>query len=269
MKRVSPSLCFSAKIRAGITDTTAVEGMDKIESLYARGSRLTVARISVAEVSPVAKLPVKIAVLSHVALRRTLELAASFVREVNAVALLAPFLLSRAALETACLAFHIWKEAEECTKADDTSALSLLHEQADKALLGAKSTKYRFELLPQSINVLTIVQHIEKRNIPGITELYEGLAEFCHPNFAGTAGAFQEIHEDRYETTFGKLAEQEIIDRLRIALGPMALALMMVVEVIKALHVSLPALVRLCEREIFEGGTWPKGLPYPRREIDQ
>jgi hypothetical protein len=49
----------------------------------------------------------------------------------------------------------------------------------------------------------------------------------------------------------------------------MALALMMVVEVIKALHVSLPALVRLCEREIFEGGTWPKGLPYPRREIDQ
>jgi len=53
------------------------------------------------DISLVAKIPYKVAVILQIGLRRGLDLADSIVRELNAGALIPSFVLSRALLETA------------------------------------------------------------------------------------------------------------------------------------------------------------------------
>src|SRR5512138_3792267 len=148
-------LQFSTEVRAALAaDAISSKGADLIEELYRTSVARQWHRIRALEISPVAKLPVKILTFSQVSLCRVLSLTESFIRETNATALLAPFLTARAALETSCLMYDVISKARELVETDETAGLADLDDRTNKALLGGKATSFRFDIMPESLNVL-------------------------------------------------------------------------------------------------------------------
>lgn len=70
-------------------------------------------------------------------------------------------------------------------------------EKTSKLLLGSRGNAE----MPQSINVLTILEKCEKR-YPGLMNMYASLSESAHPSYQGLFSGYSEIDHDEYETHF-------------------------------------------------------------------
>jgi len=251
---------FCAEVREAIPGLSA---FDAIEKLYEEGLSPKQPAILAVDVSPVAKIPLKTRVLFQVALRRILELTESFVREVDARAFVAPYVIGRAALETACAAYDVWQQAKIILEKRDKKGLGEFDERTMKGLLGAKSEEWKQALQPESINVLTLIDRISKDKVPNLRGIYDGLSEHAHPNFAGMTEAFSRVDTVKRETLFVESPAKEKPKSLGSAVAAMAMSLKIIVWTVSSSELSMGELVSLCEEEIYDRGTWPKGLPYP------
>ncbi len=216
------------------------------------------------DISPVAKIPVKTRVLFQVALRRVLELSESFFREANAGSFAPPYVIARALLETASLAFHVWKNTKEIIDTRDKQGLLAFDERTTRALLGARSEKWGYAEKFQAINVLTVIGTLAEVLTPNIRSIYDGLCEHAHPNFAGMMGAYQRVDEERHESIFIDAPTRENREGLALPMSAVAVGLRTIVFILEGYEALLGEFVSLCEEAIYEDGTWPAGVAYPR-----
>lgn len=130
---------------------------------------------------------------------------------------LIPFLLTvRACLETAALLFSLNKYMES---AISTNSLDEFKEQLQKTALGSRDASTTFD----SVNIMGAIKKLEK-TYPGILKHYEGLSEYCHPNFAGVVRSYGDISNKKsfsfkLQTEQVKLGEAPLKIALVIALA--------------------------------------------------
>src|SRR6266478_6959383 len=102
------------------------DNLGSLNTIEERLPKLAALRIAESDgyaLSPVAKLPSKVAILMQGGLRRTLELSETAVQEMLAQHIINMCVLVRAAFETACLLYDVVRKAEEVVEKEDVQAL--------------------------------------------------------------------------------------------------------------------------------------------------
>jgi hypothetical protein len=211
-------------------------------------------------VSPVASIPFKARGMFQIGLRRSIEIADSFVATFNA-SLYAPlFILARSSVETGCLMWEFWMRMAEILLTNDKAALLDFDDRMIKAILGRKVGRNGEAPEYQAPNVLTIIQRHNK-DLGGLEALYANLSEIAHPNHDGMLALYC---SDRHEG-------QDFIDRpllnAPVAVGAAfhALTLGLKQSVLAAQNCETfgSRFAILCEEAIHDKGTWPTSIPYP------
>lgn len=158
------------------------------------------------EVSLSAKTPFKALWQSESANWRFSELADSSLAELKRENYLGASVLIRACLETVSSLWYLNVKIENSLS--DTN-IGGIDEILDRMLLGSKNNSET----PDSINILTIVDHLEKA-LPGSKESFESLCELAHPNWLGTSLCFSEPSEDYGAVSFGKYIRLPDIEKI-------------------------------------------------------
>lgn len=231
----------------------------EIENSYAEARKHLRPQLKASDISLVAKVPHKTSVLLQVGLRRALELTEAAVREVNAHALVSSFVTSRALFETACVMFYTWKRVEIVLTSRSSPNVEELDDDVMQLLMGSRDKDWGGPV--QAKNILTIIDHVAKV-FKEARKHYDGLSEFAHPNYAGMLGMYNRPDNQGQRAIF--------IDPWKDNLGPLPMLMARVLMsltiinfVLQNFKVRLPDFIRLCEEEIYRGGTWPPEIPYP------
>lgn len=144
-----------------------------------------VTSITPATISPIAKIPFKVQAFREMLLHRVSDLSDSACILYKNGSTIPAFVLTRAAFETMALMYYFNKSIEKAIKDGTTEAIDTL---AMKSLFGTKDKSTEYE----AVNILTAISHLEKQ-FPGLQDMFSFLCEFAHPNYAGVAGAYQDI----------------------------------------------------------------------------
>jgi len=238
---------------------------DKFEEFYEKLTNLKLAAFRSATFSPIANIPLKIRVLLQVGLRRVLELADAFSREVEAQSWVPLFVLSRATVETAALLSDVWMRTREVLGSGDHSALSTFDEHAMKLLLGARVEEWGGQGFT-AVNVLTLIDRLDKRAVEGLRSFYDALSEHAHPNFLGMYGSYHRVENDGSVFIDTPLAERP--NGIVAPLNATAISIALTMLAVQEYESALRAFTLFCEEAIYKAGTWPKDTPYPRKISD-
>jgi hypothetical protein len=213
--------------------------------------------------SPVSKVPAQMMILTQVALRRTIELTEAAIREINRRNLITSALLARGTMETSCLLWDVMFKVEELVKLNDTGRMKGFHELMSKSLFGGKAKDVRIIDEVEARNVITIIERLSKKLDVPLMGYFERLSEFAHPNYHGMMATYTVEGADAGFKAFcdrRKTTERPLI---LTALGTIAVSANVTVRCFEMVAKDLVGLAELAEREIHEGGTWPKDEPYP------
>jgi hypothetical protein len=146
-------------------------------------------------ISPHSKLPSKVLSYREALIWRMAELSRCAFENLESERLVSAITLTRAAVETSAALWYLW------TKLDDSVHAKTVCDIDDylmRLLMGSKSNSD----LPQAINVLTFVDHVNKQ-IDGFRHQYDNLSEFAHPNWAGTGFLYSKPDSQNLWTDFG------------------------------------------------------------------
>ena len=235
-----------------------------ISTLVARAERSLVESISGRELSPVSKLPNKALAIAHTAMRRNLEITRAFAAAFNERLYIPLFVLSRAAVETGCLVFDVYAKTASMLDAHDKAALVDYDERVMRVLLGSKSTAAAGDPEQyQALNVLTVIDRLDKTTHEGLREMYDALSEYAHPNYAGLLESYTEPHPDSGSTEFLRdpLTANALL--LEVPFSLVAAGLSMSIIAVEQLRARCEELAALCEEALHDEGDWPEGLAYP------
>lgn len=182
------------------------EVLDGVEQEIARLVGLRRERLHVPTMIPevystgrMPRTPIKLMVLTQVAIRRALELAESMIRDANAFSYTPVWTSSRSLFELSSLIFDSVDRAHAFLEKWDDKGFLEFNEHMDNVLLGWKAKDWHpgrnaDELTLTAKNIITIIQRIEKRHIPKYFSLYELMSEVVHPNYMGMIEAYQRVH---------------------------------------------------------------------------
>jgi hypothetical protein len=240
----------------------------KIEETLARLETWLVPEMDGRTFSPTAKLPAKLYDLLQVGLRRTIELSEASIREMNRGNVVASYVLVRAILETTCLLLDASRRAERALKENDTNKLDELDKFLMDVLVGFKSPEWGFSEEYVARNVLTIIQRLSRELDIDLMWFYEGLSERAHPNYLGMLGTYQTAPPPGgFVVKFHSPAGDELKLHMKMALSGLAIATEMMQGALEQFDEIATKFAELCEREVYEGGTWPAGLEYPVKRV--
>lgn len=107
-------------------------------------------------------------------------------------------ILTRSAIETVSVTYALHERISSFLK-NDEKEINELGEFLVSCMVGTKNNPQT----PPAINVLTHIDRIKKA-LPEFRNLYDGLSEFAHPNWAGTFGAFGKIDHEKFELNLGE-----------------------------------------------------------------
>lgn len=161
------------------------EQLKSIESLLATFAGLRPRRVDPAHYSSKTQVPAKVAALRAGLLYRIVELASGSIQSLRAGQLAAAVVLARAVLETVAA---LWFATRKIELALETKCAAPLDEDLMRLLLGFKANKPTTEA-PEAINVMTFFKHIGKE-VREMELVYADLAEYAHPNWAGTTSLY-------------------------------------------------------------------------------
>lgn len=150
------------------------------------------------------KIPYKVHHLRECLIWRMEELSRTALLAFEAEDKAAGTLLTRAALE--CVAMT-WYTDKKVASAIETGDMNTLDATVMKLLLGWKLEPGD---LPQSINVLTMLDHAAQA-IPEIRTTYDRLSEVAHPNYCGMALLYSKIDTEKVLVNFGKTVRDSSI----------------------------------------------------------
>ena len=240
------------------------DDITRVEETLAKLQGWLVTSIDGRALSPVSKLPAKLFDLLQVGLRRTIELAEAAVREMNGGNVVVSYVLVRATFETACLMLDASRLAKKTVAKNDIALLNDVDKFLMDVLVGFKSKGWGFSEEYIARNVLTIIQRLSKELDIELMWYYEGLCEYAHPNYFGMLGTYQTPPPPgEFVVQFGSPSEERLQISMKMVIGALAMGLEMMALALTNQDEVMPAFVDLCERDIHQGGTWPKGLEYP------
>lgn len=150
------------------------------------------------------KTAMKVHILRESLIWREEELARCALGLLDSEDYVAAALISRAVMETTAAMVYLHGLVDRALEQGMDDAL-------DAKLLGFLTGSKVWHDLPGAINVLTMIDKVEKV-IPGYRGHYDFLSEYAHPNWSGTQGAYGIIDHDTAIVTFkkvGRLAEQQ------------------------------------------------------------
>jgi len=145
----------------------------------------------------VAKIPTKLATVLGALAWRAKELADLSHELFKRDHLVPAIILTRALMESTALLYTVFKKT---TVSIEARELATIDEYLVRCLAGSRKNAND----PQSPNVLTAVQHLEKEDgCDGFLAFYETLCEFAHPNSLGTFYAYADYNELDRRVSFG------------------------------------------------------------------
>ena len=120
-------------------------------------------------------------------------------------------LVVRALIETCAILSQLRELLDGRTGVNDDVRAKLY-----RMLFGARNNA----ALPDAINVLTFIDHLQKR-FPGtrVARAYDLFSEYAHPNWAGVAGLYATMDHKLYETRFGTKDQPHFRASLTDAVG--------------------------------------------------
>ena len=156
-------------------------------------------RVSRGTVSTISKTALKAYAIRASLFHRMTELAEVAIDLCRQDRLIAVFVTTRSALETTALLYHTYKHIE---KVVETGKVGDIDERLMEVLFG--------ERLPdtevKAVNILTAIDKLDKV-ATGVRGMYDGLSEFCHPNFLGAMYAYAKADQDVFNLNFNQKHE--------------------------------------------------------------
>jgi hypothetical protein len=116
--------------------------------------------------------------------------------------LISSVILARSAQETVSVLWYINEKLKYVVKEKDLTHFS---KTMYKLILGYKGD----DLFPEKVNVLTMIQCVDKTLEGRFSELYDTLSEYAHPNHSGTMAVYAKTDIDNLSVTFGKYQRSE------------------------------------------------------------
>ena len=249
--------------------TGKIEELDRFQKTYEELRDLREAIQDNRKVSPIATMPGKIHSLLQIGLRRSLELTEAFIRELNAGSFTPLFVLSRALFETGALLFDATIRVQEVTETRAKYKLEELDKHLMNVMFGFKSADWEMTLEYQAKNVVTIIERLTKKLDVDLSSMYGDLSEHAHPNYLGMMAAFQhevEIGDPVIKFLDSPLDREISLGALVWAVGGANIGIEMTKYALEKQSQYARAFRKVCEEQIYDGGTWPKGVPYPLPE---
>ena len=196
--------------------------------------------VDVAALGVLDKAPYKAMVVREALIWRTEELGRGAYESFQRGDLASAILLTRGVVECTALMARLSQVVFERASMSQAE----LDEVLSRMLLGWKSNEPDMQ---QAFNVLTLLKHLDKRFGP-VTEAYEHLSEFAHPNWGGVTYLFSRTDREKFITYFGRFKDNTLAPR-RHALNALA-ALLAIFELdynllAKTIEAWLPELEKL------------------------
>ena len=258
---------FSGDFRGKYRHTDHLDG---IERAHDRLFALRRDRIDFPTVIPglndarrVPKHPANVLVFMQTAIRRGLELAGSMIRDANACAYTPVWVSSRSLFELGSLVFDVSDQVSDLVADWDMTRYLEFETSFVKMMLGFKSATWHpgleknehLGLAPQ--NMLTIIQRIEKRHIPGFCGLYELLSEVAHPNYMGMMEQYHSLDQDATTAEFHDRPAERDITLIETPLENGECALVMLGDGIESYESNLTNYALLCMKNVPAGRRRP------------
>ncbi|MFK4725387.1 hypothetical protein ABIE89_006487 [Bradyrhizobium niftali] len=185
--------------------TLSPNDVESVEAINAGLSRLRerrVQRIERAGRLLKSKLAWKVQVYREVMLYRIVALTESAAVNWNSVNLLGAYLPARALIETSAVLLEFEHDLKQHLAAGDLAALDALLTNRTFAT----RQKDWIDQYPnsQAVNVLTVIDRMDKRLAKGIRGHYDRMSETCHPNYLGHHQLFGSLDTTTGLTTFSE-----------------------------------------------------------------
>jgi hypothetical protein len=176
-------------------DNALDEARQRVENIRARlPSSVSFADLGVQSQAPYLLLCIRAGLIW-----RTEELARCACDVLSKDDVAAGILLTRAVIESAALIWRLKETIENRHKYIPDELRDLL----TKMWVGWKNDPENDPTLPKAINILTMVNHMNKQ-FPGVRDRYDEFSEFAHPNWGGVSGLFSATDREPGATKFGR-----------------------------------------------------------------
>jgi hypothetical protein len=180
------------------------------------------------------KLAWKLRVFEEVKLYRVVALTESLALNWNHGNMLGCYLPARALIETIAIILDLEHELVRLVPEKDVPAI-------DQVLMNRTFATRLTDWITNdpsthAVNVLTLIDRLDKRLIRGVRDHYDRMSERCHPNYLGSHAMFSELDTSTGITTFR-------LDKHRYENMDMVMAPMMLVMLFESCLVRLDAVV--------------------------
>ena len=223
------------------SDGEGWQSLRECESLVAQLRATLPTAVNGEAVSPTAKIPYKVVLLSADLSYRIAELADATLALLADRYRVAAAMTARAAMETAALHFYVVTKIRGAIQAGASNEVDVV---LVRALTGTKVFEGESK---QPINVLTAIACTDKR-FAGFSAFYNELSEYAHPNYFGSHFAYVADGESEFHAAFS--ADHAPGLASGVITCPLAVALTVFGHSRATLATELPSFVALCEREV-------------------
>jgi hypothetical protein len=150
---------------------------------------------------------------------------------------LASFLCTRAIVETCALLFDFEQQLQTLFGKEDLGAIDAL---AMNRTFSSRDSEWLQESPEhQAVNVLTLIDRMDERLLPGARDHYDRLSERCHPNSFGHHLMFSQTNYDTGDVSFDSLKSKREIATIIAGLGLIPIAELTFVKLTKLIeHIS-------------------------------
>lgn len=148
----------------------------------------------------VSKLAWKVATFAEGIRYRIVALAESLALNWNGKNALGCYLSARALIETSAVLLDFEHDLNAAVNRTDTAAIDFLCTNRQFSTRDERFLKGHPEA--QAKNVLTMIDHLDKRRLNGIRKAYDIMSEHCHPNVFGHYSMFATLDPDSFTTLY-------------------------------------------------------------------
>jgi hypothetical protein len=244
------------------------EDAAKIEATLRTLNAQKVDSIDIRTISEVAGTPSKLFTLLQVGLRRVIDLSEAGVREMNRQRVVPAIVLVRAVFETSCLMFDAVRQADKAANTGTMQAVVEYDKYLMDAMFGSKSKEWSGGAEAEEYatrNVLTIMQRLAKEMNSELMWFYNGLSEHAHPNYLGMSSIYQVISDTPHDpiVRFSDSSLEARETPMRLALRCLEIGTTIMLLSLQQYIGGRNAIAAVCEKALYEDGTWPAEVTYP------
>ena len=212
------------------------ESIARIKELLSLFDRRIAPTVDKENTSPISKVPYKLLCLRALYQIRICDLGYASHLLYMKKAYVPAFVLTRAVMETVAMLHVCFSKVSVSVEGNSIDGIDDFLMQA---LLGTRDGTGSIK----HYNAVTAVQHVGKRN-KAFEELYLGLCEFTHPNWAGVSLAYSE-QIDEGHMVIKTIKDSSFADT--IGIKPLMASLMLFDEIYDGIEKLIPKFTEVCD----------------------